>query len=297
MKSDWSMGQEVLLRLLPVVKASSKALLSSCSLSDEGCSALSSALSSPSSRLKDLDLRIQDSGLKELCDGLENWKLETLRLSGCIISDEGCSALSSVLSSQSSRLIKLDLSIEASGLKHLSAGLQSPNCKLETLRLSGCIISDEGCSALSSVLSSQSSRLIKLDLSIEASGLKHLSAGLQSPNCKLETLRLSGCIISDEGCSALSSVLSSQSSRLIKLDLSIEASGMKHLSVGLQSPNCKLETLRLSVCGFLQDSGLKKLCDGLKSPNYKLETLRSEIIKFIYNVKGIEYLFLQKEGR
>ncbi|XP_041823308.1 ribonuclease inhibitor-like [Melanotaenia boesemani] len=128
--------KEVLLRLLPVVKASSKALLSSCSLSDEGCSALSSALSSPSSRLKDLDLRIQDSGLKELCDGLENWKLETLRLRVCGLSEWNYGPLSSVLCSQSPSLPELDLSysdLQDSGLKKLCDGLKSPNYKLETL--------------------------------------------------------------------------------------------------------------------------------------------------------------------
>ncbi|XP_041868233.1 uncharacterized protein LOC121656980 [Melanotaenia boesemani] len=302
----YSPSEEVLLRLLPVVKASNKALLNSCSLSDEGCSALSSALSSQSSRLKEVDLRIEESGLKKLCDGLQspNCKVETLRLSGCTLSDEGCSALSSVLSSQSSRLIKLDLTMKDSGLKHLSVGLQSPNCKLETLRLSSCTLSDEGCDVLSSVLSSQSSRLTKLDLVIAESGVKQLSVGLQSPNCKVETLRLSSCTLSDEGCDALSLVLSSQSSRLTKLDLRIDGSGVKQLSVGLQSPNCKVETLRLSVCGLsersceplssvlsspssrlteldlsnnnLRDSGLKKLCDGMKSPNCKLETLRHD---------------------
>ncbi|CAI5692277.1 unnamed protein product [Oreochromis niloticus] len=110
----YSASDEVLLRLLPVVKASNKALLSGCNLSDRSCEALSSVLSSQSSRLTELDLgnnNLQDSGVKLLSAGMKSQycKLETLRLSGCNLSDRSCETLSSVLSSQSSSLGELDL--------------------------------------------------------------------------------------------------------------------------------------------------------------------------------------------
>ena len=67
--------------------------------------------------------------------------LSSFRLRGCKLSERSCEALSSVLSSQSSSLTDLDLSnndLQDSGVKLLSAGLRSPDCKLKTLRSGFC---------------------------------------------------------------------------------------------------------------------------------------------------------------
>ncbi|CAL8390566.1 unnamed protein product [Boreogadus saida] len=196
-----------------------------------------------------------------------------------------------------------------SGVKLLSAGLGSPHCTLETLRLNGCDLSEECCEALASVLSSSCS-LRELELSsndLQDSGVKLLSAGLGSPHCTLETLRLTDCHLSERCCEALASVLSSNSSSLKKLDLStndLQDSGVKLLSAGLGSPHCTLETLSLSGCLVTQegcaslasalssnpshlrvldlsynhpgDSGAALLSAGLEDPLWRLDTLSVE---------------------
>ncbi|XP_029993928.1 protein NLRC3-like [Sphaeramia orbicularis] len=256
----YSASEEVLLRLLPVIKASNKALLSGCLITEEGCSSLVSALKSDPSHLRQLDLscnHLGDSG-QELSALLEDprFRLDTLRLSGCLITEEGCSPLVSALKSNPSHLRQLDLSYNHPGDpgQELSALLEDPHFRLDTLRLSGCLITEEGCSSLVSALKSNPSHLRHLDLSnnnLKDSGVKILSDGLKSPGCRLDTLRLSGCLITEEGCSPLVSALKSNPSHLRQLDLSCNSLGDpgQELSALLEDPHFRLDTLRLDPDG------------------------------------------------
>ncbi|XP_034096484.1 NLR family CARD domain-containing protein 3-like [Gymnodraco acuticeps] len=139
----YSASEEALLRLLPVVKASRKAVLSGCKLSERSCEALSSVLSSQSSSLRDLDLSnndLQDSGVENLCAGLESplCELETLSLSGCMVTEAGCGALSSALTINPSHLRELDLSYNhpgGFGVNALVVQQEDPHWRLDTLRV------------------------------------------------------------------------------------------------------------------------------------------------------------------
>ncbi|XP_036418756.1 NACHT, LRR and PYD domains-containing protein 3-like isoform X4 [Colossoma macropomum] len=175
--------------------------LSSCNIGKESCEKLGSALQLVNSSLKELDLRkndLQDSGTELLSAVLKSplCKLEILRLDSCNLGEKSCENLGSVLQLVNSSLKELDLSnndLQDSGAELLSAGLKSPHCKLEILRLSYCLIAEEGCSSLASALSLNPSHLKELDLTYNHPGesaVKLLSARLDDPHCRLDTLRV-----------------------------------------------------------------------------------------------------------
>ncbi|XP_076846679.1 NACHT, LRR and PYD domains-containing protein 3-like isoform X2 [Brachyhypopomus gauderio] len=265
--------------------------LSDCSITEEGCAALCSALrSNPSSHLRELKLndnKLGDSGVKQLSALLEDphCTLEKLHLSDCSITEEGCAALCSALrSNPSSHLRELNLFYNEpgdSGVKQLSPLLEDPHCTLEKLDLSRCSIREEGCAALCSALrSNPSSHLRELNLSHNEpgdSGVKQLSALLEDPHCTLEKLHVSSCSITEEGCAALCSALrSNPSSHLRELKLNNNKpgdSGVNQLSALLEDPHCTLEILHLNKCS-IREEGCAALCSALRSnPSSHLKEL------------------------
>ncbi|XP_049334394.1 NLR family CARD domain-containing protein 3-like [Astyanax mexicanus] len=275
--SKYHPSEECLLRLLPVVTISRRAILASCDLRVKTCENLESVLNLENSSLKELDLSnndLQDSGVELLSAGLKSsqCKLQILRLALCNIGRKTCENLESVLNLENSSLKELDLSnndLQDSGVELLSAGLKNSQCKLQILRLASCNLGVKTCENLESVLNLENSSLKELDLSnndLQDSGVELLSAGLKSSQCKLQILRLSGCMITDKGCCSLASALISNPSHLKELDLTYNhpgESGMKLLSARLEDQHCKLEKLGVEHGGKIRiKPGLKKYgCD------------------------------------
>ncbi|KAM9321710.1 ribonuclease inhibitor-like, partial [Pholidichthys leucotaenia] len=151
--------------------------------------------------------------------------------------------------------------LKDSAVKVLCSGLESPNCRLELLKVSfstfkflklrSCRLSEISCDYLVSALRSNPSYLRHLDLSrnqnLHDGGVKHLCGFLESPRCRLEALRLDDCKLSEISCDYLVSSLKSNPSYLRELDLSNNS---------------------------LKDPDVQQLCELQQSPDYRMEVMR-----------------------
>ncbi|XP_076142890.1 NACHT, LRR and PYD domains-containing protein 3-like isoform X2 [Alosa pseudoharengus] len=275
-------------------------------LSPAHCSALAYMLLMSEEALDEFDLtnyKTSDEGRRRL--------LPVVRLGACKLTERPCETIQSALQCFSSHLRELVLShsdIQDSGMRLIATGLMSPHCKLETLRLYRCKLTEKGWANLVSAFQSETSHLRELDLTdndLQDSGIRLLCPALSCPGCTIQTLRMKGCQETGETCEVLASALRAGLPSLRELDLSLnefEYTAANVLLTSMTSPQCQLETLRLKRCGLtyrhcealasvlesgaaclreldlsdndLDDHAVERLSSGLMSANCALRTLR-----------------------
>nr|XP_030691656.1 NACHT, LRR and PYD domains-containing protein 12 isoform X4 [Globicephala melas] len=228
-----------------------------CLISPASCGALAAVLSTNQwlTELEFSETKLEASALKLLCEGLKdpNCKVQKLKLSECSLSAACCESLAQVLSSTRSltRLLLINNKIEDLGLKLLCKGLKQPDCQLKDLALWTCHLTGECCQDLCNALYTNE-HLRVLDLSDNAlgdEGMQVLCEGLKHPSCKLQTLWLAECHLTDACCGALASVLN-RNENLTLLDLSgndLKDFGVQVLCDALIHPICKLQTFYIDT--------------------------------------------------
>ncbi|XP_072305821.1 NACHT, LRR and PYD domains-containing protein 14 isoform X2 [Eucyclogobius newberryi] len=203
------------------------------------------------------------------------------------------------------------------------------NCKLQSLDLSSCELTETSCEHLVPALSSNTSQLTVLSLfgnDIGDQGLKSLCEALRSPHNKVQELQLHLCRLTAASMKHLSTVLSSGHSKLLKVNLSrneVGDTGVQALAKGLQHPLCKLQSLSLSDCELTEaccpalmealmskycplremdlavnefgQEGALMLCNALKTPGCLIEKLglvRCDLTEVVF----VELAALLKRG-
>ncbi|XDV23337.1 hypothetical protein PO909_027944, partial [Leuciscus waleckii] len=269
---------------------------------DEACQYVNRVVGKNPLLLRELNLsehKLGDTRVNQISALLQDkhFKLNTLILCGCSITEKQCLSMTSALCSNLSHLRELDLSgneLKNKGVTHLSDILTDVRCKLERLRLRSCKMTDEGCSAVTSALKSNPSHLRELNLSenkLGDSGFKNLSDLLMNPECKLEKLQLCKCSIKEKQCGFLTSALKSNPSHVRELDLSgneLKHARVKHFYDLLKNSHFKLERLRLRNCGIEVDdcsdltSALKSNSSHLRELDLSGNTLGDKGVKNLY---------------
>ncbi|KAM5247367.1 ribonuclease inhibitor [Ctenodactylus gundi] len=229
-----------------------------------------------------------------------------IRLEGCGLTEGRCKDFGSALQANSA-LTALSLHYDElgdAGVHLVLQGLQSSTCKIHTLSLQACHLTEAGCRILPSVLPSiPTLRELNLtDNPLGSMGLQLLCEGLLDPQCHLEKLQLEYCSLTTSSCEHLATVLRAKSDfkELVVSNNDIQEAGVRVLCGGLKDSASQLEMLRLENCGAtsancrdlgdvvaskpslwelglcyneLGDEGIAALCPGLLHSTSRLKNL------------------------
>ncbi|XP_015993479.2 ribonuclease inhibitor [Rousettus aegyptiacus] len=231
---------------------------------------------------------------------------QVVRLIDCGITEGRCKDISSALGDNPT-LTELNLcnnELGDAGMQLLLQGLHGPTCKIQTLSLQNCGLTEAGCRGLPATLRCLPT-LRELYLSnnpLGDAGLQLLCDGLLDPECHVERLQVEYCNLTAASCEPLAAVLRAKRElrELMVSNNDLGDAGVRALCRGLAGSASPLEALRLEGCGLtpascqdlggvvaskaslctlelgdnkLGDAGVAKLCPGLLSPSSQLRTL------------------------
>ncbi|KAI5085413.1 NACHT, LRR and PYD domains-containing protein 12-like, partial [Silurus meridionalis] len=226
---------EILVRVMPVIAASRKAIIRCSEKEKLRVEALTSVLNSETSSLRELHLtvntldlswnKLEDSGVKRLSALLENPE--------CKVKDLRDVCVNKIQRVRSSRC-----------KVHILMEFRKHSLEIRMVEISGDNKQSVGVSILQ--VANSAVEFTQCLLSISTGRNVHSD----DVNCG-EFPWLYDCGVSDEGCAALASALRSNPSHLRELNLSLNKvgdSGVKCLSAVLENPHCKLEILSVCHC-------------------------------------------------
>ncbi|KAG8520579.1 NACHT, LRR and PYD domains-containing protein 7, partial [Galemys pyrenaicus] len=124
--------------------------------------------------------------------------------------------------------------------------LRQPTCFLQKLSLESCHLTEAFCKELcpALIVSQALTHLCLANNSLGDGGVKRLCEGLSYPECKLQTLVLWHCDVTQHGCRHISRLLQGDCS-LTHLDLGLNpiAAGLRFFCEALKKPSCNLRCL------------------------------------------------------
>ncbi|TNN38469.1 NACHT, LRR and PYD domains-containing protein 12 [Liparis tanakae] len=201
-----------------------------------------------------------------------------INLNSSSLSSAAAAHLASALSGGATE--ELELSQSALGdqtFNSLCAGLT--NCKLRTLKLRACTLTEASCGALASLVTSGAPQLRVLEVGfnkIGDRGFVRLCGALQRPLCRLQELHLFDCELTGACCAHFSEALMSSCCSLTELDLSVNdlrQEGALLLCRALRRPGCPIQKLSLQRCR-LTEPVFEELSSVLRGGASRLTSLR-----------------------